>query len=787
MRRTWFVTAVVALCTLAGLAALLRWQPQPSVAPIGTTLPFMPTDAPASVQGTVIAAETATPDTNLPPERTVVTVAAVADERPALLEVRVEQVEPPSATPLPFVEVALALDGGTSTFSARTNARGVATFELAGADGRTGVARCALGAAARVVLSAAMPARVTLSVLPRVIVQGNVVDTANRGVAAAGLLLLPWPLDENDAPVVARVGRSNADGSFRIGLATGGRFGAHHGAFGPSPMFPVRATGPEQQIPIVTLQLVLPTSAAAVAGTVRDAAGALVAGAELEFRSEGAPPRGAELRAAPQRVRTAKDGSFVATGLAAGPIDYAVRAAGQGRLAGKVQVGAGERARLDLRLPSPCALLGSVQTEDGEPVPGATVIAGVPGTFLAAGTTTDGAGKYLLIDLAPGQTPLSARGPAAAGGRPTRAAATKDLLPGAGNEWNAVLAAADDELRGIVVDATGSPLAGWRVTARAGGSARAIATTADDGSFALSPGAEQRVDLRAYAPRRSLAHFADVVQRAVARDSANVRLIVPANRFGGLQGRVETHKQLAVPATISCWHHERCELVRFVAGADGAVDLRELPVGTVDAVFEHPDHAKTARGGLVIAPDATVDLGTIVLDAGGTLFGNVRGPDGRAPDQCQLTIVGKNTRLPADYSAGAYRFAGVPAGEHLLQVQGVGVAATTFTVVIEANTETQRDIELLAGVQRRFRIDVPPDAPAQVSLALRPRSSELVWMATAVAARDAGDARHAEFLACLAPGEYEAVAWATPPWEARTPVTFVAGDESDVRLALSRR
>jgi len=59
-------------------------------------------------------------------------------------------------------------------------------------------------------------------------------------------------------------------------------------------------------------------------------------------------------------------------------------------------------------------------------------------------------------------------------------------------------------------------------------------------------------------------------------------------------------------------------------------------------------------------------------------------------------------------------------------------------------------------------------------------------MATAPVVRGVGGA-FAEFVAYLAPGDYDVFAWNADKWEARGRATFGGGDDSDIRLTLARR
>jgi hypothetical protein len=216
-----------------------------------------------------------------------------------------------------------------------------------------------------------------------------------------------------------------------------------------------------------------------------------------------------------------------------------------------------------------------------------------------------------------------------------------------------------------------------------------------------------------------------------------------------------------------------------------------VPQGTVDLQFEYAGYVTEQRPELDVIGGARLDLGVIELGAAGILHGNVCGPDGGAPAQCQVTIQLKDLELVAEYGAGTYRFPAVPPGSHELHIQGQGVAATSFTVDIQAGVDLQKDIQLQAGVSRRFLVSVP----------LQPgtlRAPEFAWLAIRVAGKSAswqaqagiswtGSTGKAEWIAYMTPGNYEVVAWTRGDLEARTIVQFVHDDDSQVQLDLHRK
>ena len=101
------------------------------------------------------------------------------------------------------------------------------------------------------------------------------------------------------------------------------------------------------------------------------------------------------------------------------------------------------------------------------------------------------------------------------------------------------------------------------------------------------------------------------------------------------------------------------------AGADGRFRLEHVPPGdyTLSARPEGapPLHVRDVR----VADEADTDVGTLELPRGGTLFGNVMGPDGRPRAAVRLSVSSANHQQQAVTDAeGAFRMTALPPGEY---------------------------------------------------------------------------------------------------------------------------
>jgi hypothetical protein len=801
VRSVW-VTISLVLCGAIAVGCLWLWKsatgetapwtgsqpaqpgeptPDPSASGVGVPDPVDDTDASARMRSPPTLPG-ATPDTRI----AAIDVLVVSGAIDAAFE------------PLADIDVSLIVAADQNraiTFVERTDPRGVAHFGVVGGDGHSVLATCGLGAEASATLAADQTVQTTLRIVPRLLVQGSVVDAGGRGIAGASIVLLPWVDRASDVPRLCHVGSSRADGSFRVGLAAGGRLAALHPDYSPSAMYFVRPDPDRTKpSPTVTLLLALLTQQVKLEGTVIDAAGLPVAGAEIECRGMGTVPPRAELAAPPQRASTDGEGAFLVQHLPPGRIEYTVRAAGHGSARHSIDTTPGQTAKIRVQLPPACEVHGHVRNTDGTPVANARVWSDVPGTLFSRTTATAADGSFRLRDLPPGDNLLTARAAQQAGAAPRQVAERLVLGPAAPTQWTAILdaAAAGRCVEGVVVDPTGAPLPEWRVVVRSHGNAE-VTTTAADGRFVLAAPKAATVDVRVYAPGQQLMSFAAAIVRGVVPGERSLRITVDKDQpIAGMRGQVSTTAQQPVAATISCWHHERAEWVSFQAATDGTFGIDTVPPGTVDLQFDYTGHVTAHRAALTLVGGARLDLGVIELSAAGILHGTVCGPDGQAPALCQITIEYKEQQFVAEYVAGTYRFSAVPPGQHGLQVQGQGVAAATFTVEVQAGVEIQRNILLQAGVPRRFLANVPLQpgtlkAPEFAGLAIRAAAGKPTsWQAQAPISWT-GSTGKAEWIAYMAPGSYEVVAWTRGDLEARKAVQFMPGDDSQVQLDLRRK
>lgn len=655
--------------------------------------------------------------------------------------------------------------------------------------GRTVTVGCALGGRT---LSAPLPpprapvttVRLTLQIAPRCIVEGVVVDASGQGVADAEVVFLPWQARPGqDRPALQSIGRARSDGSFRIGLAHGGQIGAVHARLSPSAMVLVQLEADPKLAPkVVPVRLVLMTLQAGAGGVVVDRAGQGIPGARLEFRA--AEPRRGQLAAPPQQVGTDADGRFEVRHLLPGAGTWAVRAAGYGGRRATFTVAAGERLDLRLVLDAAAELHGRVEDGAGAGLPGARVQVEGPDRFELDAATTAADGTFQLGGLPAGPADFVAiEGRGSNGATARRATTHIELRAGAVSEWTAMLGDTPSGARlvGVVVDQRGQALGGWLVTLLQDGSSPRAARTGEDGDFQLDCSRGRTAQLLVHAPGLAPTAFPDLYLPAVAPDAAPLRVVVDRSAVKAVvRGQVQSSDQQPLAATVSIWHHEMRRYARCEADRDGRFQIDRIPGGSIDLYIDHPGYAGFAQQSVPVQPGAETDLGVLVLGAAAALHGTVTGPDGRPPEQLEIYILTGHQRLVAEYAGGTYRLGSIPPGRHVLQVQGRGVAGASFPIELSAATERTQDIQLLAGVARRIEVMAPAAAGNFVSLAVRVPGQAHQWLSGQARVEGAPS----EFLAYMAPGSYEVLAWGAGGWQAQASIEFATGTEAPVRLEL---
>lgn len=537
-------------------------------------------------------------------------------------------------------------------------------------------------------------------------VRGVVVDARGVPVARAEIVAAGW---SGRAAYV--LGHSGADGTFELrSVRTHCHVGARTPAYSGSSMHTITAG----EGAAVELRLVLSQPAATVAGLVfgpddRPVEGAVVSVGSVEQDNHKLPDGTTAMAPRPMVVRTGPDGRFVARSLPAGKLPCAVRARGLAPFLDVIDVTAGERRELTVRLQAGVTLSGVVRNEQGTPVAGAQVRVGDWRSLACQVRWTGRDGAFTFTGLPVGEVKAYADHQTAG-----KAETTLRGEPGAPLGWDPVLSAGI-VLHGRVVDERDQPVAQVILEARAEVEAPGehwftYAASGADGRFQLKncrPGTPIRIDVRRHAVREQ--SLRDVVPGS---DEVLVRL--PKIEWVRIRG-------VAVGPEAKPLPNVQVTTRLVGAGGDldtldpatGAFDLGPYPPGELSLELEAPGFAPI-RLRRTVQPGQTWDTGTVTFAPGGTLAltllaetaGLAAKQDARVFDD-RDDYVGFVHVEDGHGSGGPYA-----AGDYVLQLTGTDVAAVRRPFSIKVGAVTAVELRVQRGVPAEIVVQLPAGATA---------------------------------------------------------------------------
>jgi len=331
----------------------------------------------------------------------------------------------------------------------------------------------------------------------------TIVVTVDRGIEISGRVVRPDGTPAADATVdtptgvMPRSAETAADGTFKlIGVASGPTVLTAHSSDGILSSPPLTVTAPAKNV-----TLTIPRGAR-IEGRVLDRA---TQQPVTDF-TVGLPTRSQRMvPAEPRAEKTihADDGSYAIDNVPPGTVDLVVRAAGYvSGTRGDITAEDGKTVTgIDIQLDRGAAISGRV-TAGGTPVAGADVrpasqrMAPMMSQQISAsgaGATTDGDGFYKLDGIAEGDRLIEFH-------KQGFVTAQKPVQVKAGNDVHLdVELDPGKELRGRVVDRSGSGIAGANISASGAGERRAgpMAVTDGDGMFVLSGLTEGKYEVSA--------------------------------------------------------------------------------------------------------------------------------------------------------------------------------------------------------------------------------------------------------------------------------------------------
>ncbi|MFN9443812.1 MAG: carboxypeptidase regulatory-like domain-containing protein [Planctomycetota bacterium] len=368
-------------------------------------------------------------------------------------------------------------------------------------------------------------------------------------------------------------------------------------------------------------------------------------------------------------------------------------APGRATVVGEVAVvAAGGKARATTVVMPPAARLHGQVLRADRPFVGAFVQV-FRGDELAANAVTDGAGRWSIDDLAPGDYRVRARNPAQASAGEFRRATAQ---PSGGAPLTLTLAP-PRLVRGKVVARDSSPLAGAAISLRGTGVGGVSAVSAEDGTFAIEA-IERGGDLVIARPDRG--------ELAIRPLPANDELLVV---------KFDAAPSCTITATVAGLPGRRRltgVLVRVAADddddgprsgtwfdlVDGELRWNACPAGRVRVEVWSEGHAPFVVE-REFEPGGLHDLGEIVLERGARLRGVVVGADGAAVAGAQVLVGYESdfelfeptTRSGAD---GSFELTGVAERSSRLVVRAAGFAPRAIDLALPRDLLSTRPLQV---------------------------------------------------------------------------------------------
>jgi hypothetical protein len=435
---------------------------------------------------------------------------------------------------------------------------------------------------------------------------------------------------------------------------------------------------------------------------------------------------------------------------------------------------------VEVRLPGPTVLEGTVRDAAGVALAGASV--GLDDRHLGLGsqTTTDAEGRYRLEDL-PARTVDAVRVSASATGyAPAETSLAGDRSATA--RWDPVLRRSpqmplrvvDEEgrpMEGLVLQAWVSGFSGYGGHARTDREGRARIDLQGDDTYEVRASTTEDGDV-------SLP-FAHLPGRRAQPQEFEWRIPSSARPSARVRGRVRVES-----GTLPVGASAGLMLLRASTGAmarvdpaTGAFESLRLPPGLYEVSITVPGYGARSLGERRLAADQTLDVGEVLLRAPGRLRVTVERPAGDVGWLNGNATSGTTTTWLNDWSREGVGILPVlqPGAYDVCVLSPQSKSIGTGSVVVESGQAVELTIRLVPAREVKLRFVRPAGTPEPEGLGVRvtPENGTVTLARFQFASRTD---RVLETMAWLPPGRYEAHA----TWEdgAATIAFEVAADGS---------
>jgi hypothetical protein len=465
---------------------------------------------------------------------------------------------------------------------------------------------------------------------------------------------------------------------------------------------------------------------ARVRGTVRDAAGAPLAG--VMVRSTG---RAGWMNGAARAATTDAQGAYDLRGLAAEKMYLSAQSANHlpGR-SEEFEVRNGETAQVDLQLESGASLNGVVRFPDGSPAAGADVLCidatGERGSggFKALKADDQGRFEFTALD---GEnyrlraTRIAARDPNAseASEEYEWSRVQRDAAPGATVE---LVLAPPHRVLGRVSDTSGEPVTKFSISHRWWDGPRNFAPSGEvesaDGAFELWLGAGEHV---VFARAKGFEMVPDGVKLETPGNASPIEIVM--RRQAAISGLV-THPDGA-PATgarVEVQASRGRGSNRATTDENGRFALDQVSAGVHKLVAKAEGFAPSEAASVEVVAGQALEGVNLVLRIGGRVEGVIYDASG-APDEGRSIVVGAMTGGMGDLAGQATSDS---AGRFVLEHVAPGTHSVVATPRMNALRGEQSQAELMAslkmtsievldGQTTQIVLGAPPAAPVRLS------------------------------------------------------------------------
>jgi RNA polymerase sigma-70 factor (ECF subfamily) len=625
--------------------------------------------------------------------------------------VRVAAAPAEGGAPLPFPSARRTATDERGELLLRDLAPGRVVVVAAGFDvGDAAASSPPTNCSREVVVRAGEVVEATLEIPLGVVVEGAVVDGAERPVAGAEIWLGDSKYSFCDGSIVAT---SDEHGRFRLDSVANMHYLAAR-APGFSTSDALAATFTFDRSRLRKVRLVLGQRGGALRGRVVDGAGRPVAGALLVAVGE---ERGSWLNddgsigagPPPCSARSGADGRFELAALPLGEGCVGVLAEGFAPLSRTVHVEGGEPAERELVVTEGGSIAGVVSDADGAPLAGLTVDAMLslgPGLFMLGqpSARTDDHGAFAFAHVTPGL--VSLRVDAGKRGSTQRPCTVEEE-----KEQRCDLALARPlAFRGRVVDAGGRGVARARVVAEPAeplhGAFPPPQETDEEGRFAIEGVEAIAWTLAVFDP--DVRHFA-ALEHGPVKPGGELTLVLDAKHrpSARIVGRVVGPEGVPVKgAKVGLFRVGGNVIVHepLLEEEGGRFELGPLPPGAYALDFGADGFCALGVGERELHAEERLDLGELRLQRPAALVVRASRADGVAVEPRDVRLrAAKGTRSIALASADReLRASGLDPGDYVVEVVGEGLAQTARVVTVTEGATATVDVPVETGVAMRL-------------------------------------------------------------------------------------